>query len=125
MREESQDKAKVEIELRAIKKERNFLSSDVQKLLSLPSMEPRNVNKRVNRQKDNNRELNQKLKHCNKEIKGLQNDNEDLDSKLKKVLKSNSRSRKSLSVSKKKQELYYLNKKILKKKQFFNPMCKT
>ena len=102
LREESQDKAKLEIELRAIKKERNSLSSDLQKLLSLPSMEPRNVNKRVNRQKDNNRELNQKLKHCNKEIKGLQNDNEDLDSKLKKVLKSNSRSRKSLCVWKKK-----------------------
>ena len=102
LREESHNKAKLEIELRLIKKERNSLSSDLQKILSQPSMEPRNVNKRVNRQKYNNRELNQKLKQCDKDIERLQDDNEDLDLRLKKALKSNSRARKSLCVWKKK-----------------------
>eukprot|EP00111_Clytia_hemisphaerica_P013005 TCONS_00038217-protein len=102
LREESQDKAKLEIELREIKKEHNSLSRDLQKVISLPSLEPRNVNKRVNRQKDKNRVLNQKLKQCDEDITRLEEDKEDLDSKLKKALKSNSRSRKSLCVWKKK-----------------------
>ena len=105
--EENCQRVELQSEMKFLKKEHTKLTSQLQtKVEKLAKLTPRNVSKRVNRQKENNKILHEKVKEANLKLECLMAENKELNENLDKALST------TLKLRKQNSNLKVKNKKI-------------
>ena len=96
--EENAERLHLQSEVKTLHKEYKVLSLDLQKKIEkLAKYTPRNVNKRLNRQKENNDLLRSQIKEVTAKINVLEEENAELNESLDRALKTTLKLRKSVS----------------------------
>ena len=104
--EEATAKLELQHEVKTLYKEYKVVSGQLEKEVEkLAKLTPRNVTKRVNRQKENNKVLQEQITTATNKISDLEKENDELNKSLDSALKTTLALRKSVSYLKIKKQM--------------------